>query len=84
LSGPDGFIEGLATDPAGPADAANYVRIRGLTGDSFTITGLLGATGDGRARPNGFQVVSVPEPAGLGVVGLGLLALSARRRRRDV
>jgi hypothetical protein len=82
LTGPDGYVEGTATVPTGPATAANYVRIRGLTGSSFTITGLLGTTGDGRARPNGFQVVAVPEPTALGLLGLGALACSPWRRVR--
>src|SRR5436190_5749221 len=58
LPGPNGYVEALATDPSGGSAASNYIRITGLTGNSFTITGLQGSTGDPRVRPNGFQVVS--------------------------
>jgi hypothetical protein len=79
----NGFISSSSTNPAGPGSSANVVVFSGLTGTNFTITGATGTTGDGRVRPNGFQIVSVPEPATIGtlagVAGLGLL----RRRRNN-
>lgn len=81
LAGTNGFVTSTSTDPAGPGSAANTVVLNGLTGSNVTITGLSGTTGDGRVRPNGFQIVPTPEPASLAVVGLGSLGLLARRRR---
>jgi hypothetical protein len=42
---------------------------------TFTITQNSGTTGDGQVRPNGFQIVSVPEPASAGFPGLASLVL---------
>jgi hypothetical protein len=80
--GTNGYIEGTSTNSAGDATASNYIRIRGLTASSFTITAASGTTGDGRIRPNGFQIVSVPEPTGAAVLGVGSIGLLTRRRRR--
>jgi hypothetical protein len=79
----NGYVEGLSTNPAGDATASNFVRIDGLTGDSFTITAAPGSTGDGRIRPNGFQIVSVPEPGSAGSLLLGMVGIAIRRRRRE-
>lgn len=79
--GTNGYIGSTSTDPAGPATAANYVILDGLTGSNFTITANSGATGDGRVRPNGFQVVAAPEPGSLSLLALGGTALLARRRK---
>jgi len=80
--GTDGYIGSSYATAEGPATAANYVILEGLTGSSFTLIGVNGSTGDGRARINGFQVVAVPEP-GSALLGIGLTALlgTARRRR---
>lgn len=37
---------------------ANYVLLTGFTGNNFTLTGVNGAAGDGRARISGYQLVS--------------------------
>jgi hypothetical protein len=81
LVGTDGFVQGLSTNSAGDATASNYIRIDGLTGTSFTITGSSGTTGDGRVRPNGFQIIAVPEPAAAGFALLAGSILLLRRRR---
>ena len=79
--GVNGFVSSTSTNPAGPGSAANYVVLSGLTGSNVTITAAAGTTGDGRVRPNGFQIVSnVPEPTSLGLIGLGALGLLRRRR----
>jgi hypothetical protein len=62
LAGANGFI--LSTQTASNTNfAANAVRLTGLTGDSFTLTGVNGTLGDGRARPTGFQIVSATPTA---------------------
>jgi PEP-CTERM motif len=80
--GTNGFAGSTSANPAGPGSAANYVILSGLTGSNFTITAAAGTTGDGRVRPNGFQIVAVPEPSAAALAALGGLGLLARRRRR--
>lgn len=79
--GTDGFVGSTSTDPAGPGSAANYVMIAGLTGTNFTITGNQGSTGEGRVRPNGFQIASVPETSSYVLIAAGGVALALWRRR---
>jgi hypothetical protein len=59
LTGPgeeNGYILSTATDPA-DAPEANAVIFEGLTGSSFTVTGIQGGGGDSRPRPNGIQII---------------------------
>ena len=58
----------------------NYVRYNGLTGDSvsFSITSPPWYNGAGFG---GFQVILVPEPATLALLGLGGLGMLIRRKR---
>lgn len=81
LSGINGYVNSTSTNAAGPGTAANYVTLGTFTGSGFTLVGVQGATSDGRARLNGFQIVSVPEPTSLAVLGVGALGLLSRRRR---
>jgi len=79
--GTNGFVGSTSTNPAGPGSAANYVSLDGFTGSNFTITGAAGITGDGRVRPNGFQVVSAPEPGTISLLVVGGATLLGRRRK---
>ena len=65
-------LSGFQTPLSGPVTAS--VGIVAYEGD-------LGTTGDGRARPNGFQIVALPEPGGLSLLVLGGAGILARRRR---
>ncbi len=65
----------------------NYYEFTGLTGSTLTITALAtpvnGNTGGFyRAPLNGFQIVSVPEPASLGLTAIGALGLLLLKRRK--
>jgi hypothetical protein len=61
----------------------NYVRLTGLTASSFTLTATPNqGPGTPRAPLNGIQIVAVPEPSAVALLGLGAAALLARRRRR--
>ncbi len=77
------YVGSTASTPAGTGStASNYVTISGFTGSSFTITGINpNFSGDGRPRINGFQIVALPEPASVGLLGLGAISLLSRRRR---
>jgi len=71
------FVQAFGTS-INDATAGNYVRFTGLTVDSLTLT----ATPDsGDAPINGLQIVAVPEPTALVLLGLGLAATLARRRQ---
>lgn len=60
------------------ADYSNYVVISGLTASSLTID--LASPDGGRAAISGFQIVAVPEPGSLALLGLGGLMVVRRRR----
>jgi PEP-CTERM motif len=71
----------LATPEAdGNTDNGEYALFQGVTGNSVTITAARGSNNIGI---HGVQLVgTIPEPASLGLLGLGALGLLARRRRR--
>ena len=66
-----------------PNTEGNYTAATGLTGSTqtFSLQALNMGDANWRHRLYGFQVVEIiPEPATLGVFGLGVLVLAGRRR----
>lgn len=82
LGGPDGYI--ISTDPnSNTTFSANIVQLSGLSGADFTLTGNAGSGQPSiRARPNGIQIIAVPEPSSMLFVLLGAVGLVFHRRRR--
>jgi len=75
------------TNSLTPVTNSNYVRFTGLTAASLTITsdarpGTFGNNGQNdNGFINGFQIVQIPEPTSLSLLGIcGTLALLRRRR----
>lgn len=64
------------------ASRNGYIRIDATGGDTITSIRLANNLGDGFAIDHlAFNTVAAPEPTALGVLGLGLTLLAARRRR---
>ena len=69
-----------------PVTNSNYVRFTGLTATSLTISsdarpGTFPGNTNDNAFINGFQIVQIPEPTSLSLLGIcGTLALLRRRR----
>jgi len=71
------FIQAFGTS-TNDATPGNYVRFTGLTSGTFTLTATP-VTGSGPI--NGLQIIALPEPASLALVGVGLAATLVARRR---
>ena len=70
----------IASDGSGAGtNYSNFVESGPLTEDSFSIE--VTSPDGGRGGISGFQIVAIPEPSSLGLLGLGLLGLAVRRRR---
>lgn len=64
---------------AGTATVGNYVRFPSLTADAFTL--MVQRVDGAEGAINALQLVAVPEPATLTLVGLGTFVAWLRRRR---
>jgi hypothetical protein len=70
----------LSSNTLDSAAAGNYIVFTGLSADSFLLRSEEQAV---RSEFNGFQIIAdSPEPATLGLFGIGAMGLLARRRRR--
>ncbi|HEX2971077.1 MAG TPA: PEP-CTERM sorting domain-containing protein [Tepidisphaeraceae bacterium] len=67
----------LAANSLEAAGTGNYMVFTGLTADSFV---LRTEEHTFRACINGLQIVAVPEPVSIGLLGVGALGFLARRR----
>jgi len=77
----NGFVRATATSKDGPGATGNYVEFDGISPVAGYIS-LVGTSLDFRNFSNGIQIVAVPEPGTLGVIGLGVASLLGRRKRR--
>lgn len=77
------YVQATATDAGSAVLGGNYVKFSGLSSSSLTISSqnLTDVTG-GMGAFTGIQIVAVPEPATVGMLGLGaLVSLLVRRIR---
>jgi hypothetical protein len=79
LSEAASFVDDVVSASAGGSNASASLYLMG-TSDSLGM--IIYTGGQGAALPAlSFDVVSVPEPATMGVLGLGVMAVVRRRRR---
>lgn len=82
------FVQASNTSATGTRDAGNYVEFYNVspTGGALTLTDIAGPNAGFPVAINGFQLLNastaVPEPATLGIVALGGLAILAKKRRK--
>jgi len=77
-------VGGTGIDSEGNAVNSNYVRFSGLTATNIKIrslANLIGNPATPRAPIAGMQIVEVPEPSSLALIGLGGLMMIKRRKR---
>lgn len=76
------FVQSSATI-AGDSIIANYVKFSGMSGASFTVDSInTEGKSDSAGLFTGMQVVAIPEPSTLALVGIALGAVMLFRRRR--
>ena len=69
FGGAAGYI-GSRDTASGTTTPSNYTLFTNLRGATLTIKGVAGTSGDGRSRPNGFQIVANEPPADEDMDGL--------------
>jgi len=87
---PSSYVQATSTDQQNPTMGADYVRFSGLTGGAGTTYSFdLSAPNNASSSFNSFggyisavEIVAVPEPSTIGLLGLSALSLCAFGRRR--
>jgi hypothetical protein len=75
------YIQGTATI-VGDSVLGNYVKFSGLTSSTLSISAIASGASDSVATITGMQIVAIPEPSTMVLVGIALGSLLIFRRRR--